>query len=75
MEKFYKRLYGEYELFADEDEYFQRKSPFGKGEAPQEQGDIYSKYHFEILNLDEIKYSDSLEQAIKRNETVKNRII
>lgn len=34
-----------------------------------------SKYHFEILNLDEIKYSDSLEKAIKRNETAKNRII
>ena len=34
-----------------------------------------SKYHFEILNLDEIKYSDSLEEAIKRNETAKNRII
>ena len=34
-----------------------------------------SKYHFEILNLDEIKYSDSLEEAIKRNEIAKNRII
>ena len=34
-----------------------------------------SKYHFEILNLDGIKYSDSLEEAIKRNETAKNRII
>ena len=34
-----------------------------------------SKYHFEILNLDEIKYSDSLEVAIKRNEIAKNRII
>ena len=34
-----------------------------------------SRYHFEIQNLDEIKYSDSLEEAIKRNETAKNRII
>lgn len=34
-----------------------------------------SKYHFEIENLDEIKYSESLEEAIKRNETAKNRII
>ena len=34
-----------------------------------------SKYHFEIQNLDEIKYSSSLEEAIKRNETAKNRII
>ena len=34
-----------------------------------------SKYHFEIENLDEIKYSSSLEEAIKRNETAKNRII
>ena len=34
-----------------------------------------SKYHFEIENLDEIKYSENLEEAIKRNETAKNRII
>ena len=34
-----------------------------------------SKYHFEIENLDEIKYSSSLEEAIKRNEIAKNRII
>ena len=34
-----------------------------------------SKYHFEIQNLDEIRYSDSLEEAIERNETAKNRII
>ncbi len=34
-----------------------------------------SKYHFEIENLDEIKYSESLEEAIKRNETANNRII
>ena len=53
----------------------EKMSPFDKGEAPQEQGDIYSKYHFEIQNLDEIKYSSSLEEAIKRNETAKNRII
>jgi len=34
-----------------------------------------SKYHFEIENLDEIRYSSSLEEAIKCNETAKNRII
>jgi hypothetical protein len=34
-----------------------------------------SRYHFEIQNLDKIKYSDNLEEAIKRNETAKNRII
>ena len=34
-----------------------------------------SKYHFDIENLNEIKYSSSLEDAIKRNETAKNRII
>jgi len=34
-----------------------------------------SKYHFEIENLDEIKYSSSLEEAIRRNESAKNRII
>ena len=34
-----------------------------------------SKYHFEIENLEEIRYSSSLEEAIKRNETAKNRII
>ena len=39
------------------------------------EGGDNSKYHFEIENLDEIKYSDSLEEAIKRNETAKNRII
>ena len=39
------------------------------------EGEDNSKYHFEIENLDEIKYSDSLEEAIKRNETAKNRII
>ena len=34
-----------------------------------------SKYHFEIENLDEIKYSKTLEESIKRNEIAKNRII
>ena len=60
-------------------------SPLSKGEqnntpmdsslqAPQKDNQP-SRYHFEIQNLDEIKYSDSLEEAIKRNETAKNRII
>ena len=40
-----------------------------------ERGNDESRYHFEIQNLDKIKYSDSLEEAIKRNETAKNRII
>ena len=43
VENFYKRLYGDYKLYESEDEYFQKKSPFGKGEAPKEQGDIYKK--------------------------------
>jgi len=43
-------------------------------QAPQNDNQL-SRYHFEIQNLDEIKYSDSLEEAIKRNETAKNRII
>ena len=34
-----------------------------------------SKYHFDILNQSDIKYSDSLEDAIKRNETANHRII
>ena len=42
--------------------------------APQNDNQ-FSRYHFEIQNLDKINYSDSLEQAIKRNETAKNRII
>ena len=59
-------------------------SPLSKGEqnntpmdsSPLAQNDNQpSKYHFEIENLDEIKYSNSLEEAIKRNETAKNRII
>ena len=37
--------------------------------------DEKSKYHFEILNLNEIKYSDTLEDAIMRNELASNRII
>ena len=45
------------------------------GEGDHEVVERLSKYHFEIENLDEIKYSDSLEEAIKRNETAKNRII
>ena len=45
------------------------------GEGDHEVVERLSKYHFEIENLDEIKYSSSLEEAIKRNETAKNRII
>ena len=40
-----------------------------------EGNDDISKYHFDILNLNEVKYSDSLEKAIKRNEIAENRII
>ena len=45
------------------------------GEGDHEVVERLSKYHFEIENLGEIKYSSSLEEAIKRNETAKNRII
>ena len=34
-----------------------------------------SKYGFEILNQDNIQYSKSLDEAIKRNESAKHRII
>ena len=40
-----------------------------------EMDDKESKYHFEILNQSEIKYSSSLEEAIKRNESANHRII
>lgn len=45
------------------------------GEGDHEVVERLSKYHFEIENLEEIRYSSSLEEAIKRNETAKNRII
>ena len=38
-------------------------------------GDDKSRYHFEIENLSEIKYCETLTEAIKLNETAKNRII
>ena len=34
-----------------------------------------TKYHFEIVNLSEIKYSNTLSEAIKCNEASKNRIV
>ena len=62
---FVKQLYDACNTFSD----LRIKQNFGEG------GNDESRYHFEIQNLDEIKYSDSLEEAIKRNETAKNRII
>ena len=62
---FVKQLYDACNTFSD----LKIKQNFGEG------GNDESRYHFEIQNLDEIKYSDSLEEAIKRNETAKNRII
>ena len=62
---FVKQLYDACNTFSD----LRIKQNFGEG------GNDESRYHFEIQNLDEIKYSNSLEEAIKRNETVKNRII
>ena len=38
-------------------------------------GNKDSKYHFEILNQWDILYSSSLEDAIRRNESAKHRII
>ena len=43
--------------------------------AQQHDGWIQRKYGFSILNEDQISFSDSLEEAIKRNETAKQRII
>lgn len=34
-----------------------------------------SKYGFEIMNQDDIQYSESLDEAIKRNESANHRII
>ncbi len=62
---FVKQLYDACNTFSD----LKIKQNFGDG------GNDESRYHFEIQNLDEIKYSDSLEGAIKRNEIAKNRII
>ena len=62
---FVKQLYDACNTFSD----LKIKQNFGEG------GNDESRYHFEIQNLDEIKYSDTLEEAIKRNETAKNRII
>ncbi len=62
---FVKQLYDACNTFSE----LKIKQNFG-GECNDE-----SRYHFEIQNLYEIKYSDSLEEAIERNETAKNRII
>ncbi len=62
---FVKQLYDACNTFSD----LKIKQNFGWEEWDN------SKYHFEIENLDEIKYSESLEEAIKRNETANNRII
>ena len=34
-----------------------------------------SRFKYELTNLDSIKYSDSLQETIKKNETAENRII
>jgi hypothetical protein len=60
-------LYGEYKLYKSDDEYFQRKSPFGKGEAPQEQGDIYKK-NFLAYNPSLIKKARELKQNMTKAE-------
>ena len=62
---FVKQLYDACNTFSN----LKIKQNFGDG------GNDESRYHFEIQNLDEIKYSESLEEAIERNETAKNRII
>jgi len=62
---FVKQLYDACNTFSD----LKIKQNFEEGSNDE------SKYHFEIQNLNEIKYSSSLEEAIKRNETAKNRII
>jgi len=36
---------------------------------------LEKRFKYELTNLDSIKYSDSLQEAIKKNETAENRII
>ena len=62
---FIKQLYDACNTFSD----LKIRQDFNKS------GDDKSKYHFEIENLDDIEYSDTLKDAIKRNETAKNRVI
>jgi histone acetyltransferase (RNA polymerase elongator complex component) len=36
---------------------------------------MHNKYGFDILNLDQIQLSSSLEEAIEKNQTAKHRVI
>jgi len=56
-------------------EYKSSDTPMDSSSQAPQNDNQPSRYHFEIQNLDEIKYSETLEEAIKRNETAKNRII
>ena len=38
-------------------------------------GDLEKRFKYELTNLDSIKYSSTLQEAIKKNETAENRII
>ena len=67
VERFYLRLYWDYELYESEDEYFEKKSPFGRGEAPEEQGDIYKK-NFLAYNPSLLGKVKELKQNMTRAE-------
>lgn len=67
---FIKNLYDACNTFSDLKIWkWNQNNSFWESENPE------SKYHFEILNQDQIVYSNSLEEAIKRNETAQHRII
>ena len=46
-----------------------------RGDLDQPKEDEETRFKYELTNLDSIKYSDSLQEAIKQNETAQNRII
>lgn len=68
---FIKNLYDACNTFS------QLEIKFPKGTETVNDSENTDEYRFkyELTNLDSIKYSDSLQKAIKKNETAENRII
>ena len=68
---FIKNLYDACNTFS------QLEIKFPKGTETVNNSENTDEYRFkyELTNLDSIKYSDSLQEAIKKNETAENRII
>ena len=46
-----------------------------RGDSDQPKADEEKRFKYELTNLDSIKYSSTLQEAIKKNETAENRII